>query len=231
MKFSHIELIPSILKPGRPSQFDGESFTVLEYVSKSAVKINECIKEFNEFIDEVVKTCSEHEIKTEEDMELFQRSIEQKFQDFIRVIELKYKSQDKAINDAIKYMKDNLTVFIEETLRNMYDNGELEEAIITAVGNLKAEFQSTVDYVNTTIENYNKTFNERAENMSNAMELLVNRVNAEIEDSEAAQQEARQAATAAYDAINALDLTVIELDGKTPGYTEDPTDYNGGIIG
>lgn len=148
----HIELIPNVLKPHRPTQYDGESFTVLELTANIGAKMNECIKEYNAFIDEVVKYTKEFTEATNRDADLFQRTIEQKFQDFIGVVELKFSGQTRIIDNAVYHMNTNLRKYIEEVVSEMYESGELDDAIVSAISDLRSSFDDTVQLLNGTIE-------------------------------------------------------------------------------
>lgn len=230
MQYSKVELLPSILKPSRPSQFDGESFTVLEYVSKVSGKLNECITQFNDFFEQVIEYCSEYTNKTDIDNEDFKVGLNNRFLDFIKVIELKYKSQDKVIDEAIDYMKNNLASTLEVVLKDLSDSGELNDTVLTAVGNLRAEFQTTVDTVTSHITESNAAYDEFTDGVTTSVNEMNSNVAIAIENANNASNEARLSAAKAEEAVIALDISIIDIDGKTPELVEDGTDYNGGVI-
>lgn len=145
MYYNHIEIIPSIIKSSRPSQFEGESFTTLEYVSKIAVKMNECVEEYNKFIDEVNREITSYKNDENYHRDMFERTMEQKFDDFKRIIDLKYKSQDLAISRAVEYMTTNIANSITEKIIEMKNSGELSDAILTALNEVNSNYENVVD--------------------------------------------------------------------------------------
>lgn len=230
MKYSHIELIPSVLKPQRPSQFDGESFTVLEYVSKLSPKMTECIEEYNKFVDEVVKYCNEFTAGATVDNDAFKSDIMQKLKDFMCVLEERFKGQDKEIDEAVDYMKDNLANSIETVILTSVESGILDTAILNAVGNLNTRFDSTVQSVATHIDTSNANYNSFVQEVNTAL----NDMNGEIEDGLSEIDGAIAETTAAVEAVNtavaAINVAILEIDGGTPFNDTDETDYDGGNV-
>jgi len=88
-----------------PTFDDRESLTAIELIGKNTTKINEIIETVNEFIDEVNKEIEEFITTSNTNYETFKVSMEQKFQDFIDVIELKCKSQDARIESGLEEVK------------------------------------------------------------------------------------------------------------------------------
>lgn len=216
MNYTHIELIPSILKPSRPSQFDGESYTALEYVSKTAVKINECVKEFNEFIDAVQDELNTHY----DEVDKMRYNIEKMYRDFIVCVDNKYKHHTKVVDDAVQYMVDNLGANIEVILTEKMNNGEFDQNILNAVNGLRNEFQTTVAVVNNYI----------AESEAN-YRAFVNEANNVIEDAHNASASAYNAVTRVDDALSAMQIAMVELDGGLPSNIDAGEEFDGGNVG
>lgn len=162
MYYNPIEIIPSIIKSSRPSIYEGESFTTLEYVSKISVKVNECITEYNNFIDSVIKEVSQYKENEFYNRDLFERTMEQKFYDFRKVIELKYKSQDLTIANAINKLTAELPTHFENVINKMYENGELDVSILNAVNGLTSKFDNLNKSFTTYQNNVNDTINSFA---------------------------------------------------------------------
>lgn len=166
MNYSKIEVIPAVIKGSRPSQYEGESFTALEYVSKIAYKMNECITEYNKFIDEIIKEFEDFKSGELITRDVFERKIEQMVADFIGVIELKYKNQDKLIDETLNGMIENLPNTVGEAIKNMYDKGEFDQLVYNSIANLKTEFDVIVKNTNSFQQNINSSFNTLREDVN-----------------------------------------------------------------
>ena len=175
-----IELIPAIIKGSRPSQYEGESFTALEYVSKIAVKINECINEYNGFVDDVIKEFETFKNGELTDRDVFERRIEQMITDFKEVIRVKYKEQDTAIVNGISEMLNSLPDNISKALTQMYSNGQFDAIVYNSIANLKRDFDSIVNNSNT----FQSTINESFINLVADMELFKTNTRTEFNELE-----------------------------------------------
>ena len=129
-----IERLPHWIIPNKiPAFLEGESATAIEMVAKVYGKTNELIADYNEFVNAVNQHIDEFETSTEKNYELFTVGIRQEFQDFIDTVELKIMEQDKEIQDAVAYMKNNLTATMKLMISNMFENGGIT---------LKADYDS-----------------------------------------------------------------------------------------
>lgn len=185
MNYPFIETIPDVLKTHRPSVYTGESFTVLEYVSKNSAKLNEIVELINEFLKDVIDTTEEYKNNYAEKQDLFERVIEQRFSDFTNTIKLKFGSQDKVIDEAINLMLYNMPTYLEEAIRNMYENDEFNDIVLKAVNNLQAQFDNVVRN-NTTYQN---TMNNNFNLLSTEMENYKSTINSDIEEYKASVDE------------------------------------------
>lgn len=113
-----------------PAIYDHESGTAIEQTAKVYGAMNELIDEYNKFVDHINETVEAFINNTNGDYEIFKVAIRQEFQDFIDVVNLKAKSQDNVINNAVLYMKANLGVTIGEMISGMRESGELNEVIV-----------------------------------------------------------------------------------------------------
>lgn len=117
----------------QPGFYDTESATAIDMTAKIYYKIQELIEHYNNWVDNTNQLIDEFTSSTNQDIETFKIALRQEFQDFIDVVDLKLASQDKDIQDAIDYMKANLTQTIINIINNMESNGELDEAILHAL--------------------------------------------------------------------------------------------------
>jgi len=109
-----------------PTFDDRESMTAIELIGKCTTKINEIVNTVNEFIDEVNKEIDDFVITSTNDYNTFKVAMEQKFQDFIDIIDLKCKSQDKHIEDALVEIKTEAMDYVTNVLPSLF-NALLEE--------------------------------------------------------------------------------------------------------
>lgn len=106
-----------------PAFFDTESATAIEQTAKLYGAMNTLIDSYNEWVDKINAEIEEFENSTDKNIEKFAMGLRQEFQDFIDVIELKIASQDKEIEDAVKYMKDNLNDTLSYEVNKVINEG------------------------------------------------------------------------------------------------------------
>lgn len=228
MNRTYIDIIPAIIKGSRPSMYEGESFTALEYVAKIAVKTNECITEYNKFVDTIINEITTFKNDEIYNRDLFERKIEQMMYDFKKVIELKYKAQDLTISNAVEYLHTNLVETVEIALTNMFETGELSDEVLQSVGNLKQEFNSTMTAINNTVNNIRNDIDDLVAEANNAIENIHDEWAIEKAEITEAITEANLAAQDVTDAIAALNLNILDMNGGLPATTVAEDDFDGG---
>lgn len=102
-----------------PTFDDRESLTAIELIGKNTTKINEIIDTVNAFIDEVNKEIDEFIATSNANYETFKVAMEQKFQDFIDIIDLKIKSQDEHIDEELARIKEEALKYIDSSIGNI----------------------------------------------------------------------------------------------------------------
>lgn len=133
-----MHLLPHwVLTDKNPAFYDSESATAIEQTAKVYAAMQELITEYNKFADCVNSHIEEFINDTNADYEEFRTGVHQEFQDFIDTVELKMKSQDANIEDAINYMKTNLNSAITELVEHMRESGELSNDILAAFEELE----------------------------------------------------------------------------------------------
>lgn len=150
-----IKLLPHwVLTDVNPAFYDVESKTAVEQTARVYAKMQEIIKDYNSFVDEVNKVIQEFSIN--EDYEKYKEYLTKIIHDYIAMLDVKIKMQDKRIEDSIVYIKNNLSLKITEEIAKMIETGELDTAVLNAVDNLGNRVDS-LELSKTTIEN---TLNE-----------------------------------------------------------------------
>lgn len=132
-----IELLPNwAITNKKPAFYDTESKTVIEETALLYAKMQDLVIDYNSFVDEVNTKIIEFINSTETSIEEFEVGLRQEFQDFIDVIDLKVKEQDKDVAEAVKFMKDNISKSVTEVIAQMHESGEFDEAVLNAINNI-----------------------------------------------------------------------------------------------
>lgn len=232
--WNHVDPIPAILKPHRPSQFEGESFTALEYTAKNAAKVNELVEAYNKFIDEAEKLITDFTTGATRNEEVFRMEMAQKFQDFIDIVELKYDAQNLRITETVEYLRSTFATIVETELTEMFDAGEMDEAILNAVGDINNRFTVAVaemaayrDAIDEDIGAFKDEVNKTTSDFIAETESTLATIS---ESSAAAIDDCNLATSEALNAVAALNLAIVDMDGKTPTDTDNPLEFDGGEI-
>lgn len=141
-----------------PAFYDTESATAIEMTAKLYGAMSSFADEYNKFADDINKAIDEFVAKGAEDYLVFQMKMEQLYSDFVKVVELKYQSQDVYLQSAVAQIIAELPDKLAETLDNMYTSGEFDNIVYNSIANLKADFDRIVANNNTFQSNINKSF-------------------------------------------------------------------------
>lgn len=155
-----VNLLPKWILPDTiPSVYDTDSGTCIEMVAKVYGAMTNLQKEYNSFVDEINKTIIDFTNSIEQDQECFKEKITKIMHDYIMKIDEKIKMQDLVINEAVIFMKDNLSASINQLVEDMKESGELDQAILEALDNLGVRVE--------TLENteYTLEYEEETENL------------------------------------------------------------------
>ena len=185
--------LPKWVLPDKfPSIYESESATALEMTSKLYGSMGELVNDYNAFVERIEKLANQFEEDTNSDVELFKIALRQEFQDFIDIIELKIKSQDKniketttdqnrRIDESIQYIRNHLSETVNNTIDQMRENGELYEDILGAFEEVK-DFISTYR-LNLIYDEVNESLLVTLTNDTTAFDKeLVSEYNSETED-------------------------------------------------
>ena len=126
MKNYHIRPLPFwVLTDLQPAFYDSESGTVLQQLSRMYPKIQEVINSYNDFVRKVNRYIDEFENGIITDFNCFKNCIIKTMNDYIESIDTKINLQDMDIQNAIDYMKDNLTQTISNLFNEALTNGDI----------------------------------------------------------------------------------------------------------
>ena len=140
-----IKLLPKWCLTGtRPAIYDIDSGTAIEQTALIYAKMNELIEEYNVFVDEVNKSVEDFILNSNTSYEEFRIGMEQKFNDFVKVVELKLKGQDQYIEETITYIKNNLETYLVSVLKEEIKKGTLNEAILNGIDELLTPIREEV---------------------------------------------------------------------------------------
>lgn len=143
----------------QPAFYDTDSLTAVEQTGKVYSKVRELVDAYNNFVDVINKHLTEFEEGTNKSIEVFEIEMRQEFQDFIDIVNLKIKDQDKVVQDAVDYMKLNLSESITSMVTEMKENGEFDVAVANAFEELGLRLVNTENNIDmlsnrtTTLEN------------------------------------------------------------------------------
>lgn len=140
-----IKLPHWVMTDDHPAFYDTESSSAIKMVAKLYYKMQELIEDYNKTVDNINDLIDLFTSSSNAEIEDFKAGIRQEFQDFIDIVELKLNTQDKEIEDAVKFMKDNLSYSITKLVLEMKANGEFNEAIMNALSEVLAV---QVKYIN-----------------------------------------------------------------------------------
>ena len=229
-----LDYITPILKPNTPSHYEGESWTALELTAKSAAKVNELIDAYNKFVSNINTSITDFkngQIKTDE---LFRMEMSQKFQDFIDVIEIAYDGQNLRIEESVEYLQANFKSYVEEQVRILYEDGDLEENILNAVNNLADKFEATINDITSYKNTINLEMSDFKDEVNNTTSTFIEEANNQItnlsETASSAVSTCDEATRRALNAVDALNIAFSDINGGSPTDVEMDEDYNGGLI-
>lgn len=121
-----------------PAIYDSESKTAIEMVARLYGKMEEMIKDYNNYVEQINKAIADFEASINQDFNTFKQEVLRITSDYIACIDMKIQNQDAKIADAIQYMKDNII----QTASNLFTQA-LENGDITA--GLDIDYDSTTE--------------------------------------------------------------------------------------
>ena len=170
-----IKLLPHwVITDVNPAFYDAESKTAIEQTARVYSKMQEIIKDYNSFVDEVNSAINE--LSVNQDYEKYKECITKLVHDYIAMLDIKVKLQDKRIEDSIVYIKENLSLKITEEIAKMIETGELDTAVLNAVDNLgnrvdsleisRDNLETLTSELKTKVSTLESTSNDLVERMS-----------------------------------------------------------------
>ena len=131
MKKYHLCHLPHwVLTDPQPAFYDCESATAVQQTAKIYAKIQELITEYNNFVRDVNEYITEFENGIIKDFNCFQNCVIKTMNDYIESIDMKIELQDKNIEEAIKYMKDNLVSIVTTLFNQAIQNGDITATLL-----------------------------------------------------------------------------------------------------
>ena len=172
-------LTNSFLAPNEPAFYDTKAKSYQELLANFHSKLNECVNEINTFTEHISKEMKEFKEDDVTSKEEHMRAIRQEFQDFINVIDLKVMGQDKDIASIYEHLTTNLATAIEEVIDTMIESGELSDAILTSLNDVKTEMESEIARVEGLITDLTSRM-ELAENDIEGLQIKMNSVKPDV---------------------------------------------------
>lgn len=186
-----------------PAFYDLESATAIEQTAKLYGAMQGMIDDYNKFVDEFNKTFEDYVNGLNKDHECFQASITKLIHDYIGMLDEKLKMQDEEIENAVKYMKENLSSSITSIIAEMKEMGELDQAVLDAIdgiGTRVANLETEITNINTSLDTLDETDNSHNSRLT-TLEMNV----AEIQENE----------TSTNERVTNLETMVTEIENRT----------------
>lgn len=117
--------------------YDMESLTAVEQTGRLYKTIQDLIEDYNKYVDEINSTINEFITSADKDQTAFEDKINKIVHDYIAMMDTKIAHQDREIEEAIQYMKDNLSESVASLVTEMKEQGELSEAILGSLNELE----------------------------------------------------------------------------------------------
>ena len=183
MNIEKIKLLPLWnLNNTYPAFYDIDSKTTVEQTARVYGAMRELQETYNKFATQVNETIKAFISDVDADQDCFKESIIKLCNDYIKTMDMKIACQDKKVNDAIKYMKDNLSETIVAVVKEMEDNGELNEVILNAFNNMTTKIESLETLLNGEIQKIVSLQEDNEQNKENISSLNTNVANLHIEN-------------------------------------------------
>ena len=132
-----IKLLPLwVLTNKRSAFYDSESGTALEQTARVYGKMQELIEDYNKFATEVNKAITDYATDLDSSFDCFKTCITDLVENYIKSIDMKIDKQDMVIDNAVKYMVDNLKPTIYTFMQELKASGELDGYILDGFDNL-----------------------------------------------------------------------------------------------
>lgn len=137
-----IDLLPVWTLTNLQSAFyDSESATVLQQMSKVYAKMQELLKDYNAFVNEINTTITDFQTGIIKDFNCFKNCITETMNNYITTIDTKinlqdsaiankFSEQDNLINEAINYMKDNIVQTTTDVINQAIENGTIRADLL-----------------------------------------------------------------------------------------------------
>lgn len=119
-----------------PAFYDYESLTAIEQTGRLYKTIEELLKDYNKYVDEVNSTINEFMTTSGKHITDFETKIIKITHDYIATIDMKMAHQDRVIADAVKMMKEGLTDSIKSVLADMKESGELTDELMEGLDHI-----------------------------------------------------------------------------------------------
>ena len=126
-----MQLLPRwVLTDKHPSFFETDSGSAIEQTARVYGKMNELIEEYNTFVDSVNEQITNFITETETKQDCFKRCITELIENYIKSIDIKIDKQDMVIDDAVKFMMDNIVQTATSIINEKIANGTLTVGLV-----------------------------------------------------------------------------------------------------
>lgn len=113
------------LTDNHPAFYDTESGSAIEQMAKVYGAMQTLIDEYNKFADNLNKALQSFELETKEEQECFKKCVTELVETYIKSIDITIDKQDLKIDNAIKYMTENIVSTTTELVNEAISKGQI----------------------------------------------------------------------------------------------------------
>lgn len=135
-------LAPWLIMNQFPAFYDLESLTAIEQTAKLYGAVRDLIETYNRFVTENKAELTELESQVDKKLRCAILTIVNLTDSYITQVNLRMNHQDRKLHEAYKSFTEDITATVDSILRQMKDDGELDQTILDAIGNLNTKFES-----------------------------------------------------------------------------------------
>lgn len=126
-----IKPLPQWITPGNRYAFDDfESATAQEMVGRIYKKMQELVNDYSSIIETTDSSIEEFKETSTEAYKEFMDEVNKIVHDYIYMLDMKVVNQDRKIDEATGFMKENLSGYVESTIDGMKTDGSLDATIL-----------------------------------------------------------------------------------------------------
>lgn len=136
-----IKPLPSWVLVNRfPAFYDSDSLTATEQTARVYAKVQELVDSYNKYVEQINSELMELDSETDKELNCVIKSIMNLTSDYIATVDLKLAHMDRKLDENYLAFTDHVLQTISDMIVQLKESGELDQAILLAVGDLETQF-------------------------------------------------------------------------------------------